>query len=365
MLAAALALSGITVPAIVPGVVMSGVFIEYSDGSAADRQVAATISDVLDYWETQPLPGVVADTSTPRFIVYGGDQFWTSAVWDNTIGAVMWNRDATADIDPHEVAAIMAHELGHWADFTYMSRPAHGDTTILREQRADCLAGSYAAWAGWTGTLLDDAIYAAAVSGNDPGWTTLDKSHGFPVNRVSAFARGYQHGAAGCVTITREGIDAAMSAVPFDGEDVDNRWTQPRIDRIIEHTAAVLGMGLTHAAIPSITELEAASWRGDQSRLRGDGAGLGRLLYHLSLPWLTVRGRAGDRSARLCVVGALVRSLTPAGELSGGDADEALLNVVLEDAAVGHAMVDASAYLRGVHGMGSVDACLADVEMAA
>lgn len=364
MLAAALTLSGIPLPAIIPGAAMSGVFIEYSDGSDADRQAAATIADVMDYWETQPLPGVVVDTFMPRFIVYGGEEFWTSAVWDNTNRAVMWNRDAMADTDPHEVVAIMAHELGHWADFTYMARPDYGDTPILWEQRADCLAGSFAAWAGWTGTTLDDAIYAAAVSGDDPGWTTLDRSHGFPVNRAAAFITGYQDGAAGCSAITRTAIGAAMAAVPFDGEDTDNRWTQPRIDRIISRTAAMLGDGVHQAAIPSVKELEAASWRGAHPRLRGDGAGLGRLLYHLSLPWLTVRGRGSDRTARLCMVGALVRGLTPTGYLSPGDADEALLNVVLEDAAAGHAMADTDAYLRGLHGAGTVDTCLVDTEQA-
>jgi uncharacterized protein len=95
-------------------------------------------------------------------------------------------------------AAIIAHEIGHHAQFLL---GILGTTfTIAIELQADCLAGRWAGSAGARGLLdigdMQEAYTSLFQSGDAPGTPWFHpNAHGTPLQRQQAFAHGVANGA--------------------------------------------------------------------------------------------------------------------------------------------------------------------------
>ncbi len=141
------------------------------------------------------------------FIVYDDDELLPDLV--NDLGA------AAAGV-------VFAHEFGH----AVQERAGESnESTLLREQQADCFAGA------WTARAESGAIAAfqyteqdvknglvAMIRVADPvqlSGTTSGDAHGTGFDRVTAFQDGYVGGLARCKTFFTEDRTSKMIEIPF------------------------------------------------------------------------------------------------------------------------------------------------------
>ncbi|TPG33191.1 neutral zinc metallopeptidase [Mycolicibacterium hodleri] len=215
-----------------------------TDGGQIDELAASAVSDIEEFWAEHygatfgggftPVKELVSWDSTD----YGDVEFCGNNVVgfvnagycldDNTIG---WDRgellpqlrDANGDM---AVTMVLAHEYGHsvqhQADLVTKKTP-----TIVGEQQADCLAGTYMRWVAEgnsprftlsTGDGLNNLL-AAMIAFRDPLLNESDSEvgadeHGSAFERVSAFQFGFTDGAASCMAIDLEQIKQRRGNLP-------------------------------------------------------------------------------------------------------------------------------------------------------
>lgn len=188
-----------------------------SAGSDAAAITTCVVADLERSWTgrlgaalklkvvVDPAPSEV-HRSCREFLAFGTAFYCPS---DNavfvTATAVARDRTEFGDRLPYGLAAVLAHEAGHRAQFL-VDQPeleAEGDAASRTvEQQADCLAGSWVRSVARRG-LVDPAafraVYAremAIVSALDPppgvGLDDYDEvaTHGTPAQRVAAYDRG-------------------------------------------------------------------------------------------------------------------------------------------------------------------------------
>jgi predicted metalloprotease len=120
---------------------------------------------------------------------------------DDTIylGAIStWKFYKLGDAAP---AAGIAHEYAHHVQFTVgVPNPTSNQETIVLENQADCIAGSWLAWADDQGHLeegdlgdVDRLIPLIASAEDDP-----ERNHGTIDERIDSFNLGLQQGLEAC-----------------------------------------------------------------------------------------------------------------------------------------------------------------------
>lgn len=140
------------------------------------------------------------------------------------------------------VAIVLAHEFGHAVQFRANE---YQQPTILKEQQADCFAGS---WAAHVSRGESDAInftdrdisggLIAMIQVRDPVQFAgqIDaNSHGTGFDRVSAFQDGFLGGPARCKTFFTEDRMNQLINIPF--RDDPNGGNLPLIDSNPDPTA--------------------------------------------------------------------------------------------------------------------------------
>lgn len=350
-----------------------------TDGGAIDRLGAAAVSDVEDFWSGQVLPGGAAYTPVsevtswdarsgagetvcdlnPRSVNAGFCPPENSVGWDRAMLGVL--AESMGDLG---AVLVISHEIGHAVDAqTQRDNPE----TIVGEQRADCLAGSYMAWVAEGSSPrfqvspegLDLMLEALPVVADSPD----GGDHGSSTERLWAFQQGFMAGVDACAQIDGDVVTAHRDGVQPSGGDANAVFTQPLVDAIAESVEAVTGVPADTANVDlaALNEMSADPAPG----VRGDGTGGAALIAVLVQPWVSEQ-QFPSPLATSCAVGAVARGMAGGSgdvTLSAGDLDEMLVEVLT----VGRGAMDAAGnmprsgfervrgFLAGVYG--GLDGC--------
>ncbi|MEU4470091.1 neutral zinc metallopeptidase [Micromonospora sp. NPDC023888] len=222
-----------------PGVPDSPLAVVGGDGGELDRLARNAVDDVQRYWRDE-LPATFGRRFEPvvRLISYDSTGPDTTVCGTGTAGvvnafycraddSVAWDRGQLLPLlddsfGPMAVVAVLAHEVGH----AVQSRLGTTDgrtSSIVREQQADCYAGSVFRWVAEgnaphfqlaIGPGLNQVL-ATLFFIRDAVGTGFDAegAHGNAFDRVSAFQFGFGEGPARCLRM--------------DEAEVRRRITQP------------------------------------------------------------------------------------------------------------------------------------------
>ncbi|MGE0216267.1 peptidase, partial [Mycolicibacterium sp.] len=214
-----------------------------SDGGDIDQLAASAISDIETYWETA-YPETFDDEFIPAkaLISWDANGFDGEFCGEDTFGLVnagFCYSDRTIGWDRGEllpglrrafgdmgVVMVLAHEYGHAV--ARLSGLSGDDTeTLVAEQQADCLSGSYMRWVAEdnsprftlsTGEGLN-GVLAGVISFRDPLLNEDDPDvgydeHGSAFERVSAFQFGFTDGPSACAAIDLREIGQRRGNLP-------------------------------------------------------------------------------------------------------------------------------------------------------
>lgn len=239
-----------------------------TDGGKADNLAASAVSDLQEFWsdayseafdgQFQPVRALIswdAESFDGRFC--GMDTYGlVNAAFckpDRTIG---WDRGVLIPglrQQNGDMGAVMvlAHEYGHaiqqQAGLINRTTP-----TLVAEQQADCLAGTYLRWVAqgdsprFTLSTAEglNKLLAAVIAFRDPLLTEAEAQvgideHGSAFERISAFQFGFTDGPAACAAIDVKEIDQRRGDLPVllpedqSGDlDITERWVRSMVDAL-------------------------------------------------------------------------------------------------------------------------------------
>ncbi|MFV8312419.1 peptidase [Mycobacteroides chelonae] len=241
-----------------------------TDGGEMDRLATYAIADIEDFWESayprtfwanfRPIESLMSwDSAGPvvtefcNNVTLGFDNAGYCS-GQNTIG---WDRGAllhklTQMFGPMAVPMTLAHEYGH--AIAHQSEMVDAATqTLIGEQMADCLAGTYLRWVAQgsstrftlsTGDGLNNVIASLIAFRDDPVEVVgATDAHGSAFDRVSAFQRGFTDGAPQCTRIDMAEITKRRGGLPVDlpsGPSADAPLTVDTLRTLMTVLEAVL-----------------------------------------------------------------------------------------------------------------------------
>ncbi|MFB1299579.1 peptidase [Mycobacterium sp. pW049] len=220
--------------------------VDYTDKSEADELALLAVNDVVQYWEEhytdppfdgtfEPVENLASydstDPSGPRLC---GQDLYDSpnAFFCPRADLIAWDRGELVPTGINyfgeaSIAALLAHEYGH-AVQTLGEIVDRSTPVIVREQQADCFAGSYIRWVAEGSSprfQLNTSdglnrVLAAAITIRDPVLTLDDRAmieegHGTALDRVAAFQTGFIDGVDVCARIDLEQIEASRGDLPM------------------------------------------------------------------------------------------------------------------------------------------------------
>ena len=252
-----------------------------TDGSDVDILAASAISDIEDYWsdaypqafdeDFRPVDELISWDSNG----YDGDfcDDYTYGLinagfcyMDDTIG---WDRGvllpslrkANGDMG---VTMVLAHEYGHSIQ-RQAGLAKKGTPTLVAEQQADCLAGSYMRWVAEdnssrftlsTGDGLNNVL-ASVVAFRDPVLNEGDElvgmdEHGSAFERVSAFQFGFTDGPTACAAIDLREIGQRRGDLPVLLSE-DQTGELPVTEESVKQIADAMNILFEPADPPALT----------------------------------------------------------------------------------------------------------------
>lgn len=386
-----------------------------TDNSSTDTLAAQALSDVLDFWEVTPLPGGKRFTP-PSFAASWDSTTGTAAYCDQAVGAnagycsgdesVGWDRGHLLPMfqrigGTNAVTLVMAHEVGHRVQAII---GAGGMSTLVREQQADCYAGSYLAWVAegrskrftLSSNGLDAMLGAVLEMGDAPAHGG-DRDHGGNLERIHALQTGFTGGTDTCAAIDQPEVEAMRAGIPdayrheLEHSTKGNMpITLPTLRSVAESVSQVLdiptpklvlnGCGSLMSKSPvrlcddgtisvDISEVQRLAEHPQPGR-SGDGSAISPLIGALVHAWAQQRGIEATARVTACAVGVVSRTLAKPNatkdiELSAGDLDEIGVEVMSN----GYGAVPAAGdiepssfervrhYLRGVYDADSPEGC--------
>lgn len=214
-----------------------------TDGGKIDNLAVSAVSDVEEFWSTaygetfegefEPVEELIswdAESFDGEFCgleTYG----LVNAAFckpDRTIG---WDRGVLLPAlrqlnGDMGVVMVLAHEYGH-AIQQQAKLVRRNTPTLVAEQQADCLAGTYMRWVAEgnsprftlsTGDGLNNLL-ASVIGFRDPLLSEADvevgvDEHGSAFERISAFQFGFTDGASACATIDVKEINQRRGDLP-------------------------------------------------------------------------------------------------------------------------------------------------------
>ena len=216
-----------------------------TDNGDVDKLSLLAINDIADFWEknySESLKGTF--TPIEKLVSYDSDDPSSPKVCGQSTyklqnafycfgrDTMAWDRGELVPTgkkyfgDP-AVAALFAHEYGH--AIQNMAGLRDDDTpSIVKEQQADCFAGTYIRWMAEgqsprfklsTGDGLNHVLAAVItlrdpVFGTDEAEQTADQEHGSAMDRISAFQIGFSSGASDCAKIDSAEIKERRGDLP-------------------------------------------------------------------------------------------------------------------------------------------------------
>ncbi|MCA4756474.1 neutral zinc metallopeptidase [Mycolicibacterium fortuitum] len=242
--------------------------VSKTDGGKIDNLAASAVSDLEEYWsaayseafdgEFQPVRALIswdAESFDGRFCgmeTYG----LVNAAFckpDRTIG---WDRGVLMPglrRQNGDMGAVMvlAHEYGH-AIQQQAGLVDRKTSTLVAEQQADCLAGTYMRWVAqgdsprFSLSTADglNKLLAAVIAFRDPLLTEAEArvgidEHGSAFERISAFQFGFTDGPAACAAIDAKEINQRRGDLPVllpedqSGDlDITEHWVRSMVDAL-------------------------------------------------------------------------------------------------------------------------------------
>lgn len=219
--------------------------VRYTDDGPVDRMALSAVNDLVEYWEKhydealegtfEPVENLASyDSDDPLGPPMCGQILYRepNAFFCPRSDLIAWDRGVLVPTGQKffgdmSVAALIAHEYGHavqnMADLVSRSTP-----TIVREQQADCFAGSYTRWVAEgssprfqmsTGDGLN-RVLAGVITIRDPILTPddvemVEGGHGTALDRVSAFQTGFVDGLSACAAIDLDSIEQSRADLPI------------------------------------------------------------------------------------------------------------------------------------------------------
>ncbi|MGV0834006.1 neutral zinc metallopeptidase [Mycolicibacterium thermoresistibile] len=206
--------------------------VNNTNGGQIDRAALMAIEDIEDFWaqhypeafsgEFVPVQTLVSvdpsDPSSPPVCGTDAADLKYNAAYCRTRDVLVWDREyllpvANTFFGVMAINGVLAHEYGHAVQV--QARLVDADTpTLIGEQQADCLAGTYLRWVAeghsprfalnTTGDL--DRVIAGAIAMRDPISVLRllippSEAHGTALDRVSALQQGFDIGVQACAAI--------------------------------------------------------------------------------------------------------------------------------------------------------------------
>lgn len=403
---------------------------EGSDGGELDTFAVIVADDLHEFWGKQELPNGTT-VPEPNLLSYDSTKATGAAVCDTVTDrsvnagyctptqTLLWDRgellpDVRREAGPLGPAMTISHEYGHVIQGALGLKKSL--PTLVLEQQADCLAGSYLRYvADGQSTRITadlDGINAAlnfpllagdAIVGADQ---QPEDAHGTAAERAAALVGGYLDGVQSCLDMSTQDVQMRRADIPVSLTDFevsagsDVPWNDNIIAGVLQSIGTVLEQEpkLTtnsacaqtvrpatycedeDAVYTTPTLLDAYQIVTESPGHVGDGTSLGALANAAALRWMASQGApttgtsAGFNAA--CVAGHVMRGMAapdvPESEmpvtLSAGDVDETLadLNAAGWTAADANGDVSPSvldrtaAFLRGAYTVNDPTECLTE-----
>lgn len=236
--------------------------VHYGDGSEADKVAVLSVNDVEEYWKShygdplqgsfEPIANLASYDSTQHGpILCGQDQYGDpNAFFCPRADLMAWDRGQLVPtgikyFGEPSIAAMVAHEYGHAVQ--YMAKIVDRFTpVIVREQQADCFAGTYIRWVAegsskrFSLNTSDglNKVLAGIITIRDPILTQDDEQmiedgHGTALDRISAFQTGFVDGIAACAKIDMDSVEANRGDLPMMLKDNDRDNGEISVDQRI------------------------------------------------------------------------------------------------------------------------------------
>ncbi|HYO03725.1 MAG TPA: neutral zinc metallopeptidase [Mycobacterium sp.] len=219
--------------------------VKNTDGGDADKLATLAVNDVAEFWDqnySQSFDG--SFTAVQDLVSYNSEspsspEICGGETYDNPNALfcppehlIAWDRGVLVPLGQQffgdtSIAALLAHEYGHAVQG--MAQIVDDDTTTLvSEQQADCLAGTYIRWVAEgksprfdlsTGDGLNHVL-AGVLTLRDPTYVAgdapyLEQGHGTALDRISAFQMGFTSGAAECAKIDMDEVTQRRGDLPL------------------------------------------------------------------------------------------------------------------------------------------------------
>jgi predicted metalloprotease len=229
-----------------PGVRPAQVTVRGSDNGPIDRLAADAVDDIQAYWQRvlpnyRPVTGLNSyDSTKAGMALCGADtQGLVNAFYCGNDDTVSWDRAVLLptlerDFGDMSVVAVLAHELGH-AVQTRLG--AAGASSIVREQQADCYAGSYFRYVAdgdsprfqiSTGPGLNQILSTLFFIRDTPGTSAQSpEAHGTAFDRVTAFQLGFGDDFARCGQIDAAEVNRRVTPSEEGPASPDLRVSDP------------------------------------------------------------------------------------------------------------------------------------------
>lgn len=243
-------------------------------------------------------------------------------------------------------AIVIAHEFAHAVEF---QAGTLNQATVVIEQQADCLAGSFARWmsdrslAPFDVPSSLDAAVGSTVSFRDQPGTSANNAnaHGSGFDRVRAFQDGFEGGVELCAEYNATFLGPRLTQIQFstteDAATGGNLGFEALIELVNPYFSAFYGR-LADIGTFTLTPADLVQWRQLHNQLGDNATGTAMALEYgaevqrqLGLPDEGVDAFL----QQTCLAGAAFRPLISTVEgidttgisLSAGDMDEAVLTL--------------------------------------
>ncbi|MCV7420747.1 neutral zinc metallopeptidase [Mycobacterium yunnanensis] len=216
-----------------------------TDGGDADKLATLGVNDVTEFWEKNyadsfdgsfsaitDLESFNSESPSSPEICGGQTYDNPNALFCPPDHLIAWDRGVLVPLGQQffgdtSIAALLAHEYGHAVQDMAHIADDH-TSTLVSEQQADCLAGTYVRWVAEgksrrfqlsTGDGLNHVL-AGVLTLRDPTYAAddapyLEQGHGTALDRISAFQMGFTSGAAECGKIDMNEITQRRGDLPL------------------------------------------------------------------------------------------------------------------------------------------------------
>ncbi|GAA3542024.1 neutral zinc metallopeptidase [Amycolatopsis ultiminotia] len=246
--------------------------VQNADGGSEDQLATAAIADVQAYWsgalpeefggeKFKPVTSLLSYDSTrdTEETACGSVKELVNAFYCAGDDSVAWDRGVLLPMlkqrfGPMSVVTVLAHEFGHAIQYRLGDRAGitKSTPTVVKEQQADCFAGSYFRWVAAgkseyyrlsTAEGLDQVMAAMFFIRDQAGTSGTDRqAHGTAFDRTFAFQSGFTKGPKDCAAMNTENVRARLTERPFDSGD-----TGKGDERLDEETLQLVKASLDEA----------------------------------------------------------------------------------------------------------------------